>query len=75
MHSLCRDGSVEGMVDGTVAHIGSVHLPRQVEVDGVPAQVECLTTLPDFHMLQSVSHIHHIFRTNLKQNGVFVMGN
>ncbi len=35
VHSVCRDGSVEGMVDGTVAHIGSVHLPRQVEVDGV----------------------------------------
>ena len=48
------DGSIEGVVDGAMAHVRPVHLPSQVEVDGIATQPECLPTIPYFNMLNSV---------------------
>lgn len=51
--SVCCDGSVEGMVDGAVSDVGAIHTATQVEVDGVPAQLEGLATVPHLNMLNS----------------------
>jgi len=35
VNAVGSDGSVEGVVDGTITHIGTIHLSRQVEVDRI----------------------------------------
>ena len=42
VHTMGRDGSVEGVVYGAVPDVGPVHAPAQVEVEGIPAQPERL---------------------------------
>lgn len=55
MNPMSSDGSVEGVVDGTVSHVGPIHTATQVEVDGIATQTECLSTLTHFNMFNPVT--------------------
>ena len=45
VHAMDGHSSIEGVMDGVVAHVRSVHCADHVEVDGVAAQNEGLATV------------------------------
>ena len=53
VHSMCSNGTIERVVDGTVPHIGAIHGATQMEVDGVTAQLEGLASIAYLSVLNS----------------------
>ena len=70
MDPVGSDGSVEGVMDGAVLHIRTIHTPTQVEMDGVTTQSEGLATEAYFRVFNSVSETCNVkceFITLLKE--------
>ena len=60
VYAMSSQCPVEGVMDGTVPDIGTIHCSTQVEVDGISPQSECLSHMPHFCVLnpERVSNMH-----------------
>ena len=53
VNTMGCDGSVEGMMDGTVSDVRSVHATTQVEMKSISPQPEGLSHVPKFSVFNS----------------------
>lgn len=51
MYAMSSQCPVEGVMDGTVPDIGTIHCAAQVEVDGISSQSKCLSHVTHFCVL------------------------
>ena len=55
MDTVSCDGSVIGVVNGTVSDIWAIHCATQMKVDRVATESKCLTAVPNLSVFNSSS--------------------
>ena len=65
MNTVGSDGTVVGVVNGTISDVGTIHGSTQMKVDGIATESECLTTVAYLCVLNSAVELDHTNYTSI----------